>query len=57
MRWLMVILLLAGLVWVVALFKRRSRTVIAPDDLEMQAPEMAQDAPLVIHSTANPRSD
>lgn len=57
MRWLMAIVLLAGLGWLIMLFRRRAQTVVAVENIGRQAPEMAQDAPLVIHSTANPRSD
>jgi len=56
MRWLMVILIFAGVVWLIELLRRRKVRGAPP---EIEAPvrgDMANDPELVIESTAKPKS-
>lgn len=56
MRWLIVIVILAGVVWLVGILTRR-KTPAAEVKIEPAAkPDMANDPSLVIHSTANRKS-
>jgi len=56
-RWLMVMVFVAGLIWVISLFKVRARTSEERDRVVQRESELAKDAPLVIQSTANPHSN
>lgn len=56
-RWLMVIVFVAGVLWVIGLIKKRERRADASDDTGQRESEMAKDAALVIQSTANPHSN
>ena len=56
-RWLMAIVFIAGAVWVIGLLRKRTNPVTESEDIELRESDMAKDAPLVIQSTANPRSN
>lgn len=55
MRWLMAIVILAGVVWLVGLLRRR-KAGIAQTRIEASG-DLANDPELVIQSTANPKSN
>jgi len=57
MRWLMVVLIFAGVVWIIGVLRRRANVTVESNEPARGDSEMAKDAPLVIHSTANPRSN
>jgi HupE / UreJ protein len=56
-RWLMVIVALAGVVWIVGLLRRRARTAAEINNVAARESDMAKDTPLVIQSSANPQSN
>jgi hypothetical protein len=56
-RWLMLIVFIAGIIWIIGLFRQRARTAARANDCATAEPDMAKDAPLVIQSTANPQSN
>ncbi len=56
MRWLMVILMFAGVIWLIGLLRRRKLRVVEPRIYEPEDSNMANDPELVIQSTANQNS-
>jgi hypothetical protein len=57
MRWLMVIVILAGVVWLVGIMRRRAGKSVESKKLPDRDSGVAEEAAVVIHSTANPRSN
>ncbi|MEK6285001.1 MAG: HupE/UreJ family protein [Acidobacteriota bacterium] len=56
MRWLIVILIFAGFIWLIGLLKRRKARIAEPRIGEPEGSDMANDPELVIQSTAKPKS-